>query len=591
MKRLLILVLVLAALPAGAQKSIRLGDNDELRFGDDSDWAQVFDGTNLVLKDADANEMVRWEDAGTTGDLVVSGTLTIGALTAMTGITLAGDGGANQTINDGNTLTIAGGAGIATTGGATDTVTVALSHLGIESMSDPGAVDRIYFWDDGAGASAWLVPNQLLSISGTDLDVDNDLHNYSWTNVVDGDLTDTITVGAGGTVADAALSANVAHVNATENISAVWEVQDDTRLNFGNDADFGFDYQTNPGMLILKDADGNYMAAWSDTGATGNMTVYGSISATADVNATNSVIASNCVQATNSVSGSSGAFGTLALTGDAAVNGGDLTSSAATVNVFNVTPATINLGGAADVNIGGAAKTVTVAGTLTAGRGWFTSATSPVLKGAKTSAATTGGASVVQVQHTTSADMIDGFGALIDFVIQDSAQVDNIIGRIRAYRDGADNSGGIKIHTFNAGASEDTLWLPATGPIVTTRDWAVNGGDITSSAATATLFNTTSTTVNIGGAADVYLGTTGKVVATLGKFVGGTGVEAGADGVARGVFTAWDGAGGNTPGCWKLASPNGTVWYYFAEDDGTLKCHNALPTANADGNAVGDQTD
>ena len=87
MKRLLILVLVLAALPAGAQKFIRLGDNDTLRFGDDNDWQQSFDGTNLVLKDADGNEMARWEDAGTTGDMALSGTLTIGALTAMTALT------------------------------------------------------------------------------------------------------------------------------------------------------------------------------------------------------------------------------------------------------------------------------------------------------------------------------------------------------------------------------------------------------------------------------------------------------------------------------------------------------------------------
>jgi hypothetical protein len=46
-----------------------------------------------------------------------------------------------------------------------------------------------------------------------------------------------------------------------------------------------------------------------------------------------------------------------------------------------------------------------------------------------------------------------------------------------------------------------------------------------------------------------------------------------------------------TPGYTMLRSPNGTAWYLFVEDDGTLKVHNAVPTANADGDAVGGQTD
>jgi len=68
-------------------------------------------------------------------------------------------------------------------------------------------------------------------------------------------------------------------------------------------------------------------------------------------------------------------------------------------------------------------------------------------------------------------------------------------------------------------------------------------------------------------------------------------VSAGKDGVARGTLTVWDGAGGNAPGCVRLASPNGTEWYVFAEDDGTLKVCSALPTQNSDGNAVGGQAD
>ncbi|HRK36046.1 MAG TPA: hypothetical protein PLJ47_15725 [Candidatus Hydrogenedentes bacterium] len=71
--------------------------------------------------------------------------------------------------------------------------------------------------------------------------------------------------------------------------------------------------------------------------------------------------------------------------------------------------------------------------------------------------------------------------------------------------------------------------------------------------------------------------------------VEGGDIVAGADSTTRGVVTAWDGSGGAAPGCLKLASPNGTIWYVFVEDDGTLKVSSALPTANADGAVVGTQ--
>lgn len=73
-----------------------------------------------------------------------------------------------------------------------------------------------------------------------------------------------------------------------------------------------------------------------------------------------------------------------------------------------------------------------------------------------------------------------------------------------------------------------------------------------------------------------------------GTFQGGD-VVAGTDGGTRGVITAWDGSGGNAPGCIKMASPNGTVWYLFVEDDGTVKVSSALPTQNNDGTVVGTQ--
>ena len=59
------------------------------------------------------------------------------------------------------------------TGLAVSTTNLSLSHLGIESLSDPGA-DRILFWDDSAGATAWLsmASTSGLAVSGTALALD-----------------------------------------------------------------------------------------------------------------------------------------------------------------------------------------------------------------------------------------------------------------------------------------------------------------------------------------------------------------------------------------------------------------------------------
>jgi hypothetical protein len=65
------------------------------------------------------------------------------------------------------------------------------------------------------------------------------------------------------------------------------------------------------------------------------------------------------------------------------------------------------------------------------------------------------------------------------------------------------------------------------------------------------------------------------------------GFTGGADGSTRGAIALWDGSGGNQPGYVKIASPNGTVWYLFAADDGTLRYHTGIPAATTDGVAVG----
>ena len=70
-------------------------------------------------------------------------------------------------------------AGTGLSGGATSgSATVNLSHLGIQSLSDPNA-DRILIWDDSAGAVAWATPNSNLAISGTNLNATDTNTTYS----------------------------------------------------------------------------------------------------------------------------------------------------------------------------------------------------------------------------------------------------------------------------------------------------------------------------------------------------------------------------------------------------------------------------
>jgi len=82
----------------------------------------------------------------------------------------------------------------------------------------------------------------------------------------------------------------------------------------------------------------------------------------------------------------------------------------------------------------------------------------------------------------------------------------------------------------------------------------------------------------------VRVSSTGIVTAPAAGFVSG------ADSTVQGTLTLWDGAGGNAPAYIKIHSPNGTAWYLFVEDDGTLKVHNAVPTQNSDGSVVGGQS-
>jgi hypothetical protein len=177
-------------------------------------------------------------------------------------------------------------------------------------------------------------------------------------------------------------------------------------------------------------------------------------------------------------------LGNLQIDGDLAVNGGDITTTQTTGNLFNTTATTVNIGGAATtMSIGNAAGTVTIPGNLT-------------INGTTTNINTTN--LLVEDKNITIGD------------VATPSDVTAAGGGITLL--GATN----KTITWNNAADgwEFNQPIKVTGDIVTSGDLAVNGGDITTTQAIGNLFNTTATTVNIGD------GATSQV--NIGNYTSGT---------------------------------------------------------------------
>jgi len=83
----------------------------------------------------------------------------------------------------------------------------------------------------------------------------------------------------------------------------------------------------------------------------------------------------------------------------------------------------------------------------------------------RTSADTNNGRTAIVAKHTTTGDMVDLFGANVGFAIQDTAGVENIISYVGTKRSGADNSGRLVFHTFNAGTDAEKMTIMPDGKV------------------------------------------------------------------------------------------------------------------------------
>lgn len=88
---------------------------------------------------------------------------------------------ANEHI-DHTAVSVSSGAGLTGGGTIAEDRTIALSHLGIEDLTDPEA-DRILFWDNSKAATGWLIPNTGLGITTTNLNVTADYSVISGNDV------------------------------------------------------------------------------------------------------------------------------------------------------------------------------------------------------------------------------------------------------------------------------------------------------------------------------------------------------------------------------------------------------------------------
>ena len=159
---------------AGSGRHARFYDSEVIGdsiIGDDGTTATVYGSLLIQTLGNEAGNFLTKGTGNVIKERTPAETLSdIGGVPNSRTITINGtafDLSANRSWSVGTVTSITAGTGL-TGGTITGSGTINVSLLGIQTLTDPNA-DRILFWDDSAGSSAWLTVSTGLSLSGTTL--------------------------------------------------------------------------------------------------------------------------------------------------------------------------------------------------------------------------------------------------------------------------------------------------------------------------------------------------------------------------------------------------------------------------------------
>jgi len=230
---------------------------------------------------------------------------------------IAGDGGTSQTIDDEETFTIAGGIGLTTTAGATNTITVDLDDTTVSAGTYGSSTAIPTFTVDAQGR---LTAAGTASVATT-LSIADDNANSDTVDL----LSDTLTFSEGEGI-DIVVSDNTVTVSA----------EDATTTNKGVASFATADFTVSSGAVTIKNVNlatqttGDYVASLvAGTGVT--------LSNNSGENATPTIAIGQAVETTSEVN-----FATVSTTGDGSIGGdltvtGDLTVNGTTTTVNSTT--------------------------------------------------------------------------------------------------------------------------------------------------------------------------------------------------------------------------------------------------------------
>ena len=191
-------------------------------------------------------------------------------------------------ITSGDITAVVAGTGLS--GGATSgSATLNLSHLGLESLSDPND-DQIVFWDDSAGATAFLDIGSGLAISGTTL-------SSSITQYADSDARGAVSV------TDSGGDGSLAYNSSTGVITYTGPSASEVRAHISAGTGIGISSgEISIGQAVATSSN----VTFADVAATGNVTITGNLDVngtTTTLDTTNSTITDRLIELGNGTTG------------------------------------------------------------------------------------------------------------------------------------------------------------------------------------------------------------------------------------------------------------------------------------------------